>query len=97
MNKLIMAGVFALLSFASEAQAVEKAKQTEPVKGNVEQPAVPVNQKVEEKQVIHEETKTSVKSDQPAKPSMEMQKAAINKQTKRAIPQKIEKADPPKQ
>jgi hypothetical protein len=36
-------------------------------------------------------------SDQPAKPSMEMQKAAINKQAKREIPQKIEKADPPKQ
>jgi hypothetical protein len=28
---------------------------------------------------------------------MEMQKAAINKQAKREIPQKIEKADPPKQ
>jgi hypothetical protein len=97
MNKLMLAGAFALLSFTSEAQDVEKTKQLEPVKGNVAQPATPVARKVEEKQVIQEETKTSVKSDQPAKPSMEMQKAAINKQAKREIPQKIEKADPPKQ
>ncbi|MFN5031345.1 MAG: hypothetical protein ACK5FX_03905 [Flavobacteriia bacterium] len=94
MNKLMLAGAFALLSFASEAQEVEKAKS---VNRTAAQPAVHVNQKVEEKQVIQEETKTSVKSDQPAKPSMEMQKAAINKQAKREIPQKIEKADPPKQ
>ena len=97
MNKLMIAGVCALLSFTSEAQDVEKTKQLEPVKGNVAQPATPVARKVEEKQVIQEESKETIKSDQPSKPSMEMQKAAINKQSKRAIPEKIEKADPPKQ
>ncbi len=94
MNKLMLAGAFALLSFASEAQEAEKTK---PVKGTAAQPADQVNQKVEEKQVIHEETKASSQSDQPVKQSMEMQKAAINKQAKKSIPEKVEKADPPKQ
>jgi len=97
MNKLMISGVFALLSFASVAQDQEKLKQTEPVKGNIAQPATPVGQKAEEKPMIHEESKATTKSDQPAKPSMEMQKSAINKQAKRSIPEKMEKSDPPKQ